>query len=309
MTGHRSVDPSSPSSLEQAFIRACTLDVTTLKPGNVSEDAPGHRMTAAQFIASAAAAAPLLCLAGAPVGQRIRGAVEATLRVAGCNTNLGIVLLCAPISAAAQTLAADADVEQSLRRRLREVVTSLTVADADEAFRAIALANPGGLGTVAEHDVHAAAAIDLRAAMSLAASGDMVAQQYANDFADLFETGLVAWRDECASRRVVEGQTGSLAMQRVYLEFLAGFPDSHIARKHGLAVAQAISREAQRRLRRWRGDAAAAQPDLAIWDAELKSTGINPGTSADLAVATAYLAEIVLHRSTIPTAGRVGVML
>ena len=82
--------------------------------------------------------------------------------MAGCNTNLGIVLLCAPIAAAAETLAADADVEQHLPTAARRG-DSLTVADADEAFRAIALANPGGLGTVAEHDVHAAAAIDLRA--------------------------------------------------------------------------------------------------------------------------------------------------
>ncbi len=308
------MDPISQSALEQAFIRACTLDVTTLKPGNVSEHAPGHRMTAAQFIASAAAAAPMLCRAAAPVGQRIHGAVEASFRVAGCNTNLGIVLLCAPIAAAAQgttadAVAADADPERSLRDRLREVVASLTIADADEAFRAIALANPGGLGTVAEHDVHTAATIDLRAAMSLAADRDMVAQQYANGFADLFQTGIAAWREECLSHPAIDDNAAALAMQRVYLEFLARFPDSHIARKHGLAVAQAVTEEARSRLRRRRGDPGGAQADLAVWDAELKSAGINPGTSADLAVATAYLVEIVLHRSTMPTAGRDGGML
>ena len=313
------MDPAGQSPFEQAFIRACTLDVTTLKPGNVSEDAPGHRMTAAQFIDSATAAAPMLCRAGAPVGQRIFRAVEASFRVAGCNTNLGIVLLCAPIAAAAQTIAAGADaaptlapgaeVERALRDRLREVAGSLTVADADEAFRAIALANPGGLGSVAEHDVHAAAEIDLRTAMTLAADRDMVAQQYANDFADLFETGVAAWREESAARPATDGRAASLAMQRVYLEFLARFPDSHISRKQGLAVAEAVSREARARLRRRLADAAAAQDELASWDAELKAAGINPGTSADLAVATAYLAEIVLHRSTMPTAGRVGVML
>jgi triphosphoribosyl-dephospho-CoA synthase len=82
-------------------------------------------------------------------------------------------------------------------------------------------------------------------------------------------------------------------MQRVFLEFLARFPDSHIARKHGASAAQAISHDAQVQLRRVRADAVAAQADLAAWDARLKADGMNPGTSADLAVATAFLADMV----------------
>ncbi len=323
MTGQASSPP-----IAAAFIRACMLDVATLKPGNVSQGSPGHRMTAAQFIVSATAAAPLLCRPGAAVGMRIRAAVEATLNVADCNTNLGIILLCAPIAAAAEGLpdGAAPDVAgaagpagetslpataQFLRRRLREVIHSLTVADAADAFRAIALANPAGLGTVEEHDVHEAAAIDLRAAMVLAADRDLVARQYANDCSDLFDIGLPAWEQEYALQRgnplqpasgrgmegeaLPEGQerAAQLAMQRVYLEFLARFPDSHIVRKHGATAARAVSRQARARLRGRLPDAAAAQPDLAEWDAQLKAKGINPGTSADLAVACAFLAEIV----------------
>jgi triphosphoribosyl-dephospho-CoA synthase len=158
------------------------------------------------------------------------------------------------------------------------------VADADDAFRAIALANPGGLGSIDEHDVQAPARIDLRAAMRLAADRDLIARQYANDGADLFDIGLRAWRAEAAPQ---------LAMQRVYLEFLARFPDSHIMRKHGIEAAQAVLQAA----RQWRTcrevDAVAVQGDLAKWDAQLKSEGLNPGTSADLAVATAFLAGIL----------------
>ena len=84
---------------------------------------------------------------------------------------------------------------------LREVMHSLTVADADAAFRAIALANPAGLGTVEEQDVHEAAAIDLRAAMALAADRDLIARQYANGYADLFEIGLPAWQAEYPLQR------------------------------------------------------------------------------------------------------------
>ena len=38
---------------------------------------------------------------GARVGQRIEAAMRATWAVAGCNTNLGILLLCAPVARAA----------------------------------------------------------------------------------------------------------------------------------------------------------------------------------------------------------------
>ena len=140
--------------------------------------------------------------------------------------------------------------------------------------------------------MHAAATIDLRAAMTLAADRDMVARQYACDFADLFDIGLAAWRDGLDAKPELSDQAAPLAMQRVFLEFLARFPDSHIARKHGAAVAQAVSHDAQLRLRGQRADAA-AQAELAAWDARLKADGINPGTSADLAVATAFIADMV----------------
>jgi triphosphoribosyl-dephospho-CoA synthase len=85
-----------------AFLAACRLDVAVRKPGNVSVASPGHGMRAGQFIASAAAAAGPLFEPGAPVGRRIEQAVQASWSQAGCNTNLGIVLLCAPIAVAVE---------------------------------------------------------------------------------------------------------------------------------------------------------------------------------------------------------------
>ncbi len=72
-----------------AFIAACRDELEAPKPGNVHVYASGHRMTAAQFADSAAAAADPLCAPGARVGARIRGAVEATLAAVGANTNSG----------------------------------------------------------------------------------------------------------------------------------------------------------------------------------------------------------------------------
>jgi triphosphoribosyl-dephospho-CoA synthase len=248
-----------------AFLAACRLDVAVRKPGNVSVASPGHGMRAGQFIASAAAAAGPLFEPGAPVGRRIEQAVQASWSQAGCNTNLGIVLLCAPIAVAVEATLAE-----------------LSVDDAHAAYRAIVRANPGGLGAAAAQDVHAAPSVNLREAMALAADRDLIARQYATGYADVIE----------AARAVMDPGfplMDDAGVQRVYLRWLAHWPDSHIVRKHGEAVAQTVMHAAQG----WERVAEPGRdPAFAAWDDALKAAGINPGTSADLTVATLLLAAL-----------------
>ena len=166
-----------------AFTAACLDELEAPKPGNVHVFASGHRMTAAEFVRSAEVAAAPLALPGARVGNRIRDAVEATLALVGTNTNLGIILLCAPLAAAADVRSGD------LRSALAQVLASLNVRDAELAFRAIARAAPAGLGRVERHDVAEAATVTLKAAMAEASSRDRIARQYVSDFEDVFERG------------------------------------------------------------------------------------------------------------------------
>jgi triphosphoribosyl-dephospho-CoA synthase len=272
-----------------AFLRACELDVAVRKPGNVSRASPGHGMQATLFLASARAAAEALFAPGARVGERIEGAVAATLAAAGCNTNLGIVLLAAPIAAAAERAAAASS--DALCHAIGEVLAGLDVDDAGAAYRAIALARPGGLGRVAEADVHAPPRIGLREAMRLAAGRDSIARQYDNGFADLFETGLPALR-------ATSGDV-TAAVQRVFLTFLARWPDSHIVRKFSAGVAQRVMNDARVWLERAHAGAPLeADPAFAAWDEALKGEGINPGTSADLTVATLMLDGLVRPAGT-----------
>src|ERR1700730_14926778 len=81
---------------------ACLLEVSAPKPGNVS---PGRRFVDLgyeHFLASAAAiGAPLASAGTRPVGATVRAAIEATMRWTASNTNLGIVLLLAPLARAA----------------------------------------------------------------------------------------------------------------------------------------------------------------------------------------------------------------
>ena len=273
----------------EAFLRACALDVAVRKPGNVSRASPGHGMLADQFITSASVAAGPLFTADARIGQRVEGAVRATQAAVGCNTNLGILLLCAPLAAAAE-----AGQPASLRKAIEHRLAALDLADADAAFRAIALARPGGLGAAPEQDVNAAPTLDLRTAMSLAAHRDRIALQYRDGFAELFEIGWVTLPQGFHLGNGPPDDATTAAVQRLYLAWLASAPDTHIVRKHGPEVAQIVMTAAQDWARR--ADAGArldTHPDFAAWDQELKAHGVNPGTSADLTVATLLLAALV----------------
>ena len=266
------------------FLRACELDVTVRKPGNVSVVSPGHRMHAEQFIASAEAASGALFDPGAPVGARIERAVAATQAAVGCNTNLGIVLLIAPLAAAAERTGA-LDGATALHDTLGAVLAALDVADARSAYRAIAMAHPAGLGEVAQADVHSVPQIGLREAMALAAPRDLIARQYANGFADVFEA---LGRDVASGFLLAEA--GAADVQRVFLGWLSRHPDSHIVRKHGEAVAHTVMTAAHV----WFAHPApGSAPGFAEWDESLKADGVNPGTSADLTVATLWLAGVL----------------
>lgn len=275
------------------FLHACRLDVAVRKPGNVSVVSPGHGMSAPLFIASARAAAAPLFEAGARVGPRIEAAVAASLAAAGCNTNLGIVLLCAPIAAAVERADSLASA-QALRCALTAVLADLDVDDARAAYRAIALANPGGLGHAPAQDVRAAPSVDLRAAMALAASRDSIAAQYASGYADLFGLALPALQPGFTPMPVnaalLADDDTAAGVQRVYLLLLGTLADSHIVRKHGEIVAHTVMRSAQA----WWGRAVPEnEAEFAAWDASLKVRGINPGTSADLTVAALLLAAVL----------------
>jgi triphosphoribosyl-dephospho-CoA synthase len=275
-----------------AFEQACRDEIEAPKPGNVHVFADGHRMTADDFTRSAAAAAAPLTAVGQSVGARILAAIEATFAVVGANTNLGIVLLCAPLAAAAEARSHD------LRASLAAVLRGLDREDAVLTFRAIVRASPAGLGRAERHDVFAPANVSLREAMAEAADRDRIAQQYVSDFADIFELG----EPLLAATALRDRRWATLA---VYLGFLASFPDSHIVRKHGPAVAEEVRRDAVALQAQVQATHSLDDilPTVLAWDAKLKQAGINPGTSADLTVATLFAHRL---RSILPSAHKSG---
>ncbi|MFC7400486.1 triphosphoribosyl-dephospho-CoA synthase [Chelatococcus sp. GCM10030263] len=271
------------SVIARLYRKACLAELAALKPGNVHVFAEGHGMTVADFEASANASAEPLARTGARIGERVLDAVEATVARLGMNTNLGILLLSAPIAAAAER-------PGELRANLGATLDSLDVADAAKVYAAIRRASPGGLGRSESHDVAEPPRVTLREAMAAAAGRDRIARAYVTGFEDLFAVGLPALH-EAEGRGPAEPWT----VTAVYLAFLAAVPDSHIARKFGAETAERIRERAAAiaagsELGPANGDA------LLAFDAELKGEGINPGTSADFTVATIFLNAVAVER-------------
>ena len=272
----------SREAIAAAFMAACRAELEAPKPGNVHVFAPG-RKGVELFVRSAEAAAGPLTAPRERTGARILGAVDATMAAVGTNTNLGIILLCAPLAVAAESG------RGQLRAALREVLDGLDVEDATLAFAAIGRAAPGGLGRVARHDVRAPATVTLRHAMAEASGRDRIAYQYVSAFESVFSLGL----DALAAAQQRWGCAPATTLC-VFLSFLAAFADTHVLREHGRAVADEIRHDAAslaERLRRaaeWRD----VLPEVLAWDQALKQRAVNPGTSADLTVATLFVRRL-----------------
>jgi triphosphoribosyl-dephospho-CoA synthase len=286
-----------PIHAAQAVKAACLIELKAMKPGNISVHGAGHGMTLADFVASAEAIAAVIAKPGLCVGERILACIRKTRKAVNCNTNLGIVLLSAPLVAAA----VEPQASGSLRFRLQKVLADLSVQDAKLAYEAIRLASPAGLGRAQRHDVQAVPQVTLLQAMREARTRDRIAYQYASGFEDIFGFGVV---------RVHQGleRWGSQKWAAVgtYLGFLGHFPDTHIVRKWKAETARKVMRKAAK-LEKELLDSIKAEklmPQLLDFDAELKRAGINPGTSADLTVASLLAVRLEKMLGKFSTTGR-----
>lgn len=272
----------SEAGIEQAVCWACEQEVIAPKPGNVNCFSDGHNMAVDDFIRSARAIAPVMARPELSVGERILKAVEATRQVVDCNTNLGIVLLFAPLCTAAQ----HCDSFEQLPAALSSVLTELTVDDASRCYQAIRLAEAGGLGKSGEQDIYDEPSVTLLQAMELARDRDQIALQYVSNFSTLWQVGLPALTNSLNSGESVEWATAF-----AYLKLLSNAPDSLICRKQNREIATAVTNKAKQLVFQMNKNSKLDTylNQLTAWDNELKQQSINPGTTADLVAATLLL--------------------
>lgn len=256
---------------------ACVWEVLARKAGNVCPGREFADLTVNDFLVSAAAIAPILELAPhQPLGITILRAIEATRQVVNTNTNLGIVLLLAPLAA----IPLDQPLEPGLDRVLQET----TVDDARHVYAAIRLAKPGGLGEAPREDVHGEPTMGLREVMTLARGHDDIADQYASTFALVLQTivpDLV--------RRVEKYHNVERAIVETQLRMLARRKDCLILRKAGSGT---VVRRVQQLARMAMVDDTIVPEQFLACDAYLREGdhSRNPGTTADLIAAALFVA-------------------
>lgn len=262
-------------SIGQMASLACTLEVSAPKPGNVHRSADFEDVTLQDFLASAIAIGPVFDQAQSlSLGQIILQSVEATSLVTRTNTNLGMILLLAPLAMAQD--AAD------LQEAATAAVENSTAQDAADIYEAINLAKPGGMNASTEHDIAGSAPPHIQEAMKLAADRDLIARQYTNGFADLFDQVVPLLTDLSPkslplSQRIVHAHVALMAQS----------PDTLIARKNGDEMAQQSAMIAQRVIDAGPPMEEDYMQQLANLDFWLRCDGHkrNPGTTADMIAA------------------------
>lgn len=274
---------------------ACEQEVMAPKPGNVNAYSDGHQMQVNDFLRSAAAIAPVMAKPDLTVGQRILQGVIATRQVVDCNTNLGIILLFAPILQAAW----QAPDFAGLPAALTNVLNNLTVADAEDAYEAIQMAEAGNLGETSEQDIRRKPTVTLREAMFLAQNRDTIARQYVSNYNEVWE---IAFKQLTNSLNC--GEKVEWAIAFAYLNVLSRVPDTLISRKFSWQQAQAVSEQAQLFIAKMNNSTTlrSMQHELRDWDQQLKRLAINPGTTADISAAA-----LLLHALSQADANRISV--
>ena len=277
---------SSPgqAQLAQWIWQACEWEVLAPKAGNVHPEARFEDVCAADFLRSGQILADYVadasCSLTAPGGVSV-AILEIMTRIQqqiGRNTNLGIVLLLLPLAAVPLTV--------PLEQGIADVISGMDVSDTARLYRAIRLTQPGGMQSVAEQDLTAEPSLPVREVMQLAADRDRVARQYAFNFQDVLQFGLPCWQrwwEQTNSQR-------NLAITGLHLDWMAQFPDTLIARKQGLEVAQHASHQARQVLDAGWPNTSSSREQFQHFDAWLRAAGNrrNPGTSADLVAATLF---------------------
>jgi triphosphoribosyl-dephospho-CoA synthase len=215
----------------------------------------------------------------------------------GGNVNLGVVLLFAPLAAAAgSVLMRHGEVTvQDLREKLELVTRSTSPEDAVRVYEAIkASMTSKVLGEVEELDVYDESAsyeivergMNLIDVFRLCSERDLICREWTSGFKVTFEEGYPYLVGALASEDV------NSAIVDSFLLILSKNPDSLIVRKSGEAKAADVSARAQGILELGGSGSEAGREALGLLDEELAQAGgsLNPGTTADLTASSLFVA-------------------
>ena len=287
---HRTSGEGFDWEIALAAQTACVLEADAPKPGNVNRYYDFDDATLEDFHLSALAIGqPFAYIRDQGVGKTLLESVRAVRRSVSTNTNLGILLLLAPLGLAwsrirdGQKVIPVQELPVLWKREICWVLDNLSVQDTAYVYQAIREASPGGMGDVEEYDVHGQAPpVTLLEAMRPAAERDMIARQYVDGFSLVLGQGYEMF----ASVRK-KGLSMPQAINETFIYLLSLHADTLISRKIGIERSMEVQWLAQMVIE--------GQISVKDFDHVLRSEkhALNPGTTADLitAVIFVYLLE------------------
>jgi triphosphoribosyl-dephospho-CoA synthase len=222
------------------------------------------------------------------LGKLIKEAVLETDKWIANNTNLGIVMLLTPLSAAAG-MTNDID---ELQERVDDIMRSTTPQDASNLYDAINIADAGGMGEQDDLDVGNDDSknqlfdrnINMFDVLDLSSQWDMLAYELTRNMPITFEIGYPTFKGAREPYGI------NKATVQTFLTILSIYSDTLIARKYGIDVAQKVTEDANLLI----SDGGILSDDgmerVTAFDNELVEKNLNPGTTADLTASSVMVA-------------------
>jgi triphosphoribosyl-dephospho-CoA synthase len=280
---------------------ACLIEASVPKPGNVSPTHAFHSTRYEHYLAGSVAVGLSLGKLTEidyelSIGETVFRTVENVMASqSGGNTHLGIILLLAPLAKA--TIPGITNPE-TLRSKLRDVLDGLDSNDAAWYYKAINLAQPGGLLPVDELDVRKettlneiqARKINVKEWMDVSKEANSVSYEYLSDYELTFEMGLSyisSLLDDSGDVDINE------AVLRLYLKFLSERLDTLVLGKFDTSTAEHVKTQAREILELYEDNDPHAKARTDKFNSDLTAKSINPGMSADLTAATIYAALVL----------------
>ena len=273
------------------------------KPGNVHRTRNYDDMVFQDFVISAVVIGDTMeevakqskeidDLSKAELGKYILQAVNETNKWIRTNTNLGIMMMCIPIAAAA----AISDSFDEIQDNVGRLMDATTVDDAVNLYDAINVADAGGMGYQEEFDVKSEKAKDeLRAnnqtmfdVLEISAGWDRLADELTNKMPVCFEIGYPTFSHAWQSYDDVD--VINKASVLTFMTILSQIPDTLISRKYGNEMAESVSKKAEELLAFKEDDSFVEK--LLEFDDYLYGNKLNPGTTADLTAASIFLSYL-----------------
>jgi len=273
---------------------AAVLEVSSRKPGNVDPEHNFHDTTYEDFLAGSItlgegieisaergfeAGKKEIKLSEIGIGNSILKCIsDVKGSHSGGNTHLGMVMLFVPISAGAGLcVGRNEELGTGLRNCIIEVIENSTLQDSSRLYDAIKLSGVGGLGKLVRKGV------PFHELMKQSLKRDTISEELSSGMPIIFEKGVPA------IDKYKKTQSLRKAITQTYLELLAEFPDTFIARKLSMSEAEEVSEKAKAVVKKGGILSKEGILEMEEFDRFLRKSKKNPGTTADLVAASLFV--------------------